>query len=313
MEIMLLAESGLTAAAMVLILLGQGEGGVVPAASRVFRRVVRWARGALRRLGKSRVVAALLETRHARRLVEMALRREGVSELGLGAPEVAAALVLGFAAVCVVSGVLMGSAAASVVAGVALVGLVVARDAQERRRARRETVAEMPGIYRTLSVAMGSGQTLAQAVEYVGAHERGPAARVFSRMSLRLRCGMGAEEAVGKLSEELEVPGCDLLATALVISHRTGSPLRDLLQRSARLVERQGEFERLLAVKTAQVRLSVRIVCALPAAMIGLLALISPDFQEGLLTATGLACVLLAMLLDALALLIIRRLVAGVL
>ena len=47
-------------------------------------------------------------------------------------------------------------------------------------------------------------------------------------------------------------------------SHRTGSPLRDLLARSAALVERQGEFERELEVKTAQVRLSARIVCSLP-------------------------------------------------
>jgi tight adherence protein B len=47
--------------------------------------------------------------------------------------------------------------------------------------------------------------------------------------------------------------------------------------------------------------------------MVGLLTLISPDFQRGLLTAPGLACVALALLLDGLALLIIRRLVRGVL
>ena len=179
--------------------------------------------------------------------------------------------------------------------------------------AASEIASEMPSVYRTLSLAMGSGQTLAQAVEYVGAHERGPAAAVFSRMSLRLRCGVGTEEAVSGLSRELGVAGADLLATALVVSHRTGSPLKDLLMRSARLAERQGEFERLLRVKTAQVRLSVRIVCLLPAVMVGVLTLISPDFQQGLLTPSGIACLAMAALLDALALLIIRRLVAGVL
>lgn len=171
----------------------------------------------------------------------------------------------------------------------------------------------MPGVYRTLSVALGSGQTLAQAVAYVGSHERGPAAAVFSRMSLRLRCGVGTEEAVSLLARELEAPGVDLLAAALVISHRTGSPLRELLTRSARLAERQGEFERLLQVKTAQVRLSVRIVCLLPAVMIAVLALVSPDFQEGLLTPVGLGCVGAALALDGVALLIIRRLVREVL
>ena len=132
-------------------------------------------------------------------------------------------------------------------------------------------------------------------------------------MSLRLRCGVSTEQAVGLLAKELEVPGAQLLATALVVSHRTGSPLKDLLVRSARLAERQGEFERLLSVKTAQVRLSVRIVCLLPAAMLLILALVSPDFQQGLLTPAGVGCVTLAVALDLAALLIIRRMVRGVL
>ena len=121
-----------------------------------------------------------------------------------------------------------------------------------------------------------------------------------------------AQALIRELAEELDVPGARLLATALVISHRTGSPLRDLLLRSARIAERQGEFERMLVVKTAQVRLSVRIVCLLPVAMVGLLTLMSPDFQQGLLTPSGVGCVCAAMMLDALALFLIRRMMAGV-
>ena len=104
-----------------------------------------------------------------------------------------------------------------------------------------------------------------------------------------------------------------LLTTALVISHRTGSPLRDLLARSAALVERQGEFERELEVKTAQVRLSARIVCSLPFLMVALLAVISPDFQRGLLSPVGLGSVAVAAALDSFAVLVIRRLMRAVL
>ena len=82
-------------------------------------------------------------------------------------------------------------------------------------------------------------------------------------------------------------PGIGLLVTALVIAQRTGSPLRGLFQSSAQLVERQGEYERMLAVKTAQVRLSVRIVCLLPVLLVCVLSLISPDFQHGLATVPG--------------------------
>ena len=46
--------------------------------------------------------------------------------------------------------------------------------------------------------------------------------------------------------------------------------------------------------------------------MIAILALISPDFQAGLLTPVGVGCVALASLLDGTALILIRRLMSGV-
>ncbi len=198
----------------------------------------------------------------------------------------------------------------------ALVALFVGTPALSARHAelrRREANAAMPAVFRTLSVAMGAGMTLVQAAEYAGARAGGAVGEAFARLALRLRCGVATEAALGELSGELRAPGAGLLSTALAISHRTGSPLQGLFQRSAALVERQGEFERLLAVKTAQVRLSVRVVCLLPAVMVALLAAISPDFQKGLSTPAGAGSVALAALLDVAAVAIIRRLVGKVL
>lgn len=276
---------------------------------RAFRRLSR----AMRALGATGAVGRLVGTAAGGRVAGEVSRTALARLLGLDARASAAlgAFLLGLAAA--LSGVALASPVAGAAAGACMVAAILARDAAHERRRRRDLMAEMPGIYRTLSVAMGSGQTLAQAVEYVGSRGTGAASGAFARMSLRLRCGASTEEAVSLLAGELRAPGVGMLATALVISHRTGSPLRELLLRSARLVERQGEFERLLAVRTAQVRLSIKIVCLLPVVMIALLALISPDFQQGLLTVSGLSCVTLAMVLDGVALLIVRRIVRGVL
>ncbi len=310
--VLLVGAAALAGGSASLLLWGGGAPGH-GAIERAARRALRAVRGLLLRCGRMSAVSALLELAPLGRLSLRVAQTGWAAGLGLDVQGACAALVLGVAIAGLAAGVLFASPLAGVVAAMALTAGMLAWDSSSRRRKKDEIAKEMPGIYRTLSVAMGSGQTLAQAVEYVGSHERGPAAGVFARMSLRLRCGISTEEAVQKLVEELDAPGVDLLATALVISHRTGSPLRELLLRSARLVERQGEFERLLTVKTAQVRLSVRIVCLLPVVMIFLLALISPDFQKGLLTPAGMGCVLLALLLDGTALLIIRRLVRGVL
>ena len=191
------------------------------------------------------------------------------------------------------------------------VAMPIASTALESRR-RRAIEREMPAVFRTLAMAMGSGETLSQAVDYLAAHGGGEVAKAFTRTSLRMHCGYPARESLDLLARELDAPGVGLLVTALLISQRTGSPLRSLFRRSARLVERQGEFERMLGVKTAQVRLSVRVVSGLPVIMIALLSLISSDFQRGLSTPVGAACILAAALMDGAAILIIRRLMRGV-
>ncbi|MBM6774273.1 type II secretion system F family protein [Olsenella profusa] len=310
---MLLIGAAASAGASVFVLAGIGVPG--PAASmsshvgRLVRRVVR---GSVL-LGRLRSVAWVSGHAPVRELADELAHSLAPYGIALDTRPAVAVLLCCLAAITLGAGALFASPVAGVASGAVVAGSLLGRELARRQRRRREVADAMPGIYRTLSVALGSGQTLAQAVDYVGSHERGPAAGVFARMSLRLRCGVSTEDAVGLLARELKTPGAGLLATALVISHRTGSPLRELLMRSAALAERQGEFERLLSVKTAQVRLSVRIVCLLPAVMIAVLALISPDFQEGLLTPTGLGCVALAALLDGVALLIIRRFLRGVL
>ncbi len=267
----------------------------------------------LGRLSQTAVVEYLMSrgcwARSARRLAQV----PRVAELRVSARVCCAGVLAAQVLASVAVGVLMGSAVCVPVAFCALLAAVPAADAQANNLERKKTMAQMPQVFRTLSVAMGSGQTLAQAVEYVGNHSTGQVSECFSRLGLRLKCGQTTEEALGCLHDELDAPGIGLLSTALVVAHRTGSPLRHLFQRSAQLVERQSEYERMLAVKTAQARLSVRIVCLLPALLVVCLTLISPDFQRGLLTPSGFGCVVAAALLDLLAVAIVRHLIKGVL
>ena len=185
--------------------------------------------------------------------------------------------------------------------------------AAARRRRRNEVLArQVPDVFRSLAGAMASGRTLAQAVSYVGATGRGPLQREFARASLVVSCGTPATEALTELAGRTKAPGVPLMVTALVVSARTGAPLQGLFLRSARLVERRFELERELSTKTAQVRLSARIVTVLPVLLVGSLALLSPDFRAGLATPVGAGSVCVAACLDVTALLIIRSLLRGV-
>ena len=172
---------------------------------------------------------------------------------------------------------------------------------------------DMPDIFRTLGMALAAGQTFSQAIAYVGKHQRGAAGIAFEEASLKLRCGSSISEVLLDIAQNLHAPGVTFLVTALLISQRTGAPLKELFRKSAGLVEDQEKFKRLLAVKTAQVRMSVRVVVSLPVVLICVLSCISRDFQLGLTKPVGIVCVGIAAGLDIFALFCMRLLMKGVL
>lgn len=314
MEDLLLASIGACSAAAAFWLLGDtGREPPRIVAGRAARLCARAARGALARLAESRLVARLLRHDSWRVCAGSLARRANDAGVELDESSSCAVLLAATPAAGLAACVMFATWLCLPLSAAALAVGVPASAARIRDIRRKEMAQTMPAVFRTLAVAMGAGMTLVQASEYAGSHVGGEAGAAFARLGLRLRCGTATEAALEALTDELSAPGIGLLAAALTISHRTGSPLRGLFQRSARLVERQSEFERLLAVKTAQVRLSVRVVCLLPAVMVGILATISPDFQKGLATPAGIGCVCVASLLDGIAVLIIRRLVAQVL
>lgn len=195
---------------------------------------------------------------------------------------------------------------------VAGVGSAIWLSYRQKQQALQSVQQEIPEILRSLSLALRSGKTLFQAMEYVGIHAKGMLAQSFAGAALSMRCGMPIQEALVQLNESISVPGGELLAIALEISQRTGSPLGDILATSSRMVEQRERLVRLLRTKTAQARLSVKIVCSLPFLMLLVLSAFSQDFRQGLFTLQGAVCIAIALTLDGIALLIIKKLMQGI-
>ena len=260
---------------------------------------VRDSLGRLRVVCAAPPVVAFGETPYCRRVAEELARSARLAPLGVDR-ELASALVA-LSVIGLVAGVAVGA--------VALLAWCSAREAARRR----ELARQVPDVFRSLAGALGAGRTLTQAISYVGSLGDGPLNREFARASLMVSCGTGATEAVGRVAKVTDAPGVELMVCALSVSARTGAPLQGLFLRSARLAERRFELERELTAKTAQVRLSARIVSALPVLLVAALVLVSPDYRAGVATPVGLGCVLVAALLDVVALSIIRRLMRSVL
>lgn len=191
-------------------------------------------------------------------------------------------------------------------AGAPVIALAVA-GGRAKKATARDVERAMPEAFGALSIALGSGHSLAQAMRYVGVHSREPVRSEFMRVGFAIDCGFSATEALDGLITRLSAPGLDMVALALKVSQRTGAPLKDLLEEAARLVGDRIELQRTLDVKTSQARMSARLVAGMPVAMIVFLTLLSSDFRKGVATVSGAFCVLVALGLNAVAWLVIRK------
>ena len=170
----------------------------------------------------------------------------------------------------------------------------------------------MVEAFGALAASMASGLSLAQAMRYVGSHAQEPVCTEFLRAEAQVACGVGMTEALDELVERLHAPGLDFVTLALKVSRRTGAPLSDVLGEAARLVRERVELRRKLDVRTAQVRMSARLVAGMPVAMVAFLAAASSDFREGIATVPGAASIAVALLLDGIAWSIIRAVMRSI-
>lgn len=195
----------------------------------------------------------------------------------------------------------------------------IVRRAEERglalpgsRKKRERLEGAMVEAFGALAASMASGLSLAQAMRYVGSHAQEPVCTEFLRAEAQVACGVGMTEVLDELVERLHAPGLDFVTLALKVSRRTGAPLSDVLGEAARLVRERVELRRKLDVRTAQVRMSARLVAGMPVAMVAFLAAASFDFREGIATVPGAASIAVALLLDGIAWSIIRAVMRSI-
>lgn len=196
-------------------------------------------------------------------------------------------------------GVLLGAA-------LPVVALAV-RAAREERSARAKLERLMPEAFGALAVSIGTGYSLAQAMRYVGCHMEDPVGSEFTRVGYEIEFGVPPASALDAMMERLSTPGLELVAIALKVSKRTGAPPGGLLAEAARTAGERIELGRMLDVKTAQARMSARVVALMPLIMMGFLLAFSNDYCEGVATVPGMASVVAAVVLDAVAWRVIGR------
>lgn len=120
--------------------------------------------------------------------------------------------------------------------------------------------------------------------------------------------GARPERSLLELSKRMENPDIELIAQAAVTSMETGADIRSVMDAVGEALRERAAIKRELDSQTIQGKLSGRIVAGLPLIFLGLSALVSRSTLEVLIgTAPGLIMLIVALLLDLLGFLWIRK------
>lgn len=217
------------------------------------------------------------------------------------------ACLLAFGAALLVS----GSPAVSLLVVAAFAALLYRRLGKAGGAADEELLALMPDALKALGIYYGSGMTILQSFEQVAKETPEPLGRQLACVWTDMQAGRSVPEALAGMRERLRLPQVAFVAVALEVHQKTGGPVQPLLEHAARSISRSLALEKSLRVKTAQSRLSARIVSIMPIGIFLVLTLINPSYVAPFFESPGgIAMLAAACILEIAGIVAVRRILA---
>lgn len=152
-----------------------------------------------------------------------------------------------------------------------------------------------------------AGSSVAQAIGPVAENMSDPIKSEFRRLTSDIRAGTPVPEALDKVADRTGSRDLRLFATAVDISQQTGGSLADITENVGQTVRARVEARKAIRSKTSLNRIESQIMVGLPVFMMAALLAISPSHREFYSQPSGWALIALAVVLDALAYLMMRK------
>lgn len=183
--------------------------------------------------------------------------------------------------------------------------------AQVRMRASRRTSqmhVQMPFYFESLATSVGAGRSLRQALEASSAEASEPLASHVRAMATELALGAPVGVALSSFAASVGAPEFLPVIHGLSVQHLLGGDEKKMLLSAARLLRQEAALRESLHAKTAQARMSVRLVSLAPVAVLVLMAVTMPDYLDVFWeTAQGRLIFATAVALDVLGVLAVRN------
>ena len=152
-----------------------------------------------------------------------------------------------------------------------------------RRQKRFEKIEELfPEAIDTLARAVRAGHAFTTALEMISAEVAEPLSGEFRKLYEEQKFGMPVRDALMNLTERVPLVDIKFFVTAVMLQRETGGNLAEILDNLSYVIRERFKIQRQVRVHTAQGRLTMALLMAMPPAVVGILAVFSPDFVHPL-------------------------------
>lgn len=158
----------------------------------------------------------------------------------------------------------------------------------QRSRHKREAafVEQLADTLAILASSLRAGYSFLQALDTVSKEIGEPSAGEFQRVVAEIRLGRPVEDALMAMAERIESDDLKWAVIAINVQRQVGGNLAEVLDIVANTVRERAYIHRQVKVLSAEGRLSVWILSALPFLLFLYIAIVNPEYVKPLFTTT---------------------------
>jgi tight adherence protein B len=153
------------------------------------------------------------------------------------------------------------------------------------RKKRQKMMAEqLPDVLSILASSLRAGHSFLQALDQVAGEIKDPSAGEFHRVVSEIRLGRSIDDAMVEMADRVGSEDMRWAVMAVNIQRQVGGNLAEVLDIVANTVRERAYVQRQVRVLSAEGRLSIAILSALPFGIFIYLALMNPEYVNPLFT-----------------------------
>ncbi len=194
----------------------------------------------------------------------------------------------------------------------AMIGFFIPYAYASHRRTKRYQKFEekFPEAIDTLARAVRAGHAFTTALEMIANEVSEPVAGEFRQLYEEQKFGLPVRDALLNLADRIPLVDVKFFVTAVMLQRETGGNLAEILDNLSYVIRERFKIQRQVRVHTAQGRLTMVLLMALPPTIVLVMMTINPGFIRPLFTdPIGHALIVGGITLQTLGYFVIRRII----